>query len=54
MGVQAIKVPGCSLLNSFDSDSFGTVTISQRGASACEAVNDTIRTERALGRTEFP
>ena len=47
------KMPGCSLLNSFDSDSFGTVTILQRSASTCEATNDTIRTECALGRTEF-
>ena len=53
MGMQAIKAPGCPLLNSFDSDSFGTVTISQRSTSECEAMNDTMRTKCALGRTAF-
>jgi len=52
MGVQAIKVPGCSVLGRFIR--IPLVRLSpQRSASMREGINDTIRMECAPGRTGF-
>jgi len=53
MHQQVINVPACPLLDSFDSDIFGTVTTIQRSANTWEAMTDTIGIECALGWTEF-